>query len=296
MSSKPSLIILAAGLGTRFGGDKQTCRIGNSGEFLLEYNISNALRSGIKNIVIVVGMANRDFIRENLSYLEKRCNITYIVQEQQVSDENGKSYSRKKPWGTGHAVLSALRAIEGRAIVINADDYYGRDPFKKAISFTRSGDPKKMGLVAFRLNNTLSEFGSVARGICLTDEKENLLSVSEQEEIKIQNGLIFSHNLTFEGDERVSMNFWILNRDFLSYLEKRFSEFLENYGTDENREFQLPVQIDHSIRENLSRFHLMETSGPWFGLTYQEDTSAVKDLLRQKVEKGEYASDLRKTS
>ncbi len=295
MNSSPALIILAAGLGSRFGGNKQTFEIGPSNEFLLEYNIYHALQTGIRKVVLVVSAGNKEFVAQQLAYLTTRCEISYVIQETEIINSSGNSYSRSKPWGTGHATLSALPEIEDLAIVINADDYYGADPFTQAAQFVRNAAPDQLGLVAFQLKNTLSDHGSVARGICTTDAAGNLISVTEYENIRKHEAGIFAGETAFTGSEIVSMNFWILNKAFLLFLKQELVHFATEHGTSASREFQLPTLIDRAITENRFQCACMQTDEEWFGLTYFEDLAIAKQQLRFNAEIGKHPFNLRTT-
>lgn len=297
---KPTLLILAAGMASRYGSMKQVQSFGPSGETIMDYSIYDAIRSGFKKIVFVI---RRDFAEDFKQIFEPRLKnkveTAYVYQE--MTDYlNGYQppAGRTKPWGTAHAVLCAKKAIADPFAVINADDFYGRDAFEKAYQFLVSGtSPSRYSIIGYDLAKTLSENGSVSRGVCAVDENNNLVSIHERTKIyRNTEGKITyeegGRSFFVPDDAKVSMNFWCFDPSVFGFIEKIFAEFLSAQGQDPKAEFFIPIIGDRFIREGKGQIKIIPTASSWFGVTYKEDAPAVKESLDALVAAGAYPEKL----
>ncbi len=297
---KPTLVVLAAGLGSRYGGVKQMEGFGPNGEWILEYSVFDAITAGFGKIVFVLRESILDDFK---TYFEQRLpkNIKreYVLQE--LTDvPNGFTVptERKKPWGTGHAVLAARYVVDSPFVVINADDFYGADAFTIMFRFLSDVDITKRdySMVGYYLKNTLSENGSVARGVC-TVNYPYLVTVEEHTKIQRQaDGTITNEG---EGSKSilneesiVSMNFWGFTPPLFESIEQSFQEFLAQKGQEEQSEFYIPSVVQESIKEQIASVQVFESPQKWFGVTYPEDKTAVVDALKQLHEAGKYPNNL----
>lgn len=292
-NNKHTLLILAAGISSRYGTLKQLDPIGKNGETIMDYSIYDAIQSGFKKIVFVI---RKDFFKSFQSLVEKRwkekIELAYAFQSIKIN-YNGKIINREKPWGTGHAVLSAQKLINEPFCVINADDFYGRDCFKKMHNFlTNKISQNLYCMIAFKLYNTLSEYGSVSRGICIFNSKSSMFEkVEEKEKIYKKGEKIFSkkNNLEIEldGKKLVSMNFWGLHPDIFQIGKIIFLDFLSKNFKNSNSEFFLPDLITHKITNKKAMIEVIPTSTKWFGITYKKDkqkvTSEIELLVKKKI-------------
>ncbi len=291
-----TLLIMAAGNGSRYGALKQFDKLGPKNEFLFEYSIYDALQNGFDHIVIIT---KEQFVVELKAYLQKRLpkNIKIDVIAQKNEDlpsEVSKTFDRDKPWGTAHAVWVARNLINNGFVVINADDYYGRDAFKRSAEFiNKKVNEKQYGLVPYSLKDTLSDHGSVSRGIC---QVENGLLIGIRELIKIErnNSSIMDKNTNTNliGDEPTSMNFWIFDPSIFSEIGSQLVEFLSNKANIENGEIYIPLVIQHLIEQKNTKIKLTDASSSWFGITYPEDKSNAIRLLKEMTIKKLYPSPL----
>lgn len=291
---------MAAGLGNRYGGLKQLDTFGPNGEAILDYSIYDAMRSGFSKIIFVI---RKDIEAEFQSTILKRISphikVECVYQEVDVGIPPNIDISkeRKKPWGTGHAVLVAQDRIKGPFAVINADDFYGRNSYKEIADFLRN-NPMQYALVAYQLKKTLSTYGYVSRGICNIDALSNLQSITEHTKIiKDAKGHLIDWQLNgkhlhLTGHELVSLNLWGLQAHFFDYLKKKFQDFLILKGQDLTSEFYLPSAIDSAIRDNFANFSVLSTTEDHFGVTYKEDAATVKTEIETKINLGEYPRDL----
>ena len=297
---KPTLLILAAGMASRYGSMKQVQSFGPSGETIMDYSIYDAIRSGFKKIVFVI---RKDFAEDFKQIFEPklkgRVETAYVYQEM-TDFLNGYQppAGRTKPWGTAHAVLCAKNAISDPFAVINADDFYGRDAFEKAFQFLTSGiNPASYSIIGYDLAKTLSDNGSVSRGVCDVDESNNLVSIHERTKIyRNKEGKITyeEDGKTFfvPDDSKVSMNFWCFDPSVFVFIEKIFAEFLAAQGQDPKAEFFIPIIGDRFIHEGKGRIKIIPTASSWFGVTYKEDAPGVKESLNALVAAGEYPAGL----
>jgi NDP-sugar pyrophosphorylase family protein len=297
-----SLVVLAAGMGSRYGGLKQIDPIGPGGETMLDYSIFDALRGGVNRVVFVIRKSIEAEFRQAIgSRFEKRLDVAYAFQElDQVPAGFDVPAHRTKPWGTGHAIRAARPAVSGPFIAINADDFYGADAYRQLVHFlTRPAQPERSSyaMAGFRLRNTLSKHGHVSRGICMVDGDQRLVNVVERTRIMLRDqDIVFenhdgnTHALT--GDEWVSMNMWAFQPDVFDHLETRFERFLAAHGQEEKSEFYLPAMVDELIREKQATVDVLPVDSQWFGVTYREDKPAVEAAIRELIQQGFYPERL----
>jgi NDP-sugar pyrophosphorylase family protein len=300
MPMKPTLLILAAGMASRYGSMKQVQSFGPSGETIMDYSIYDAIRSGFKKIVFVI---RKDFA-ENFKQifepkLKNRVETAYVYQEMtDYLDGYQAPAGRTKPWGTAHAVLCAKKTIEDPFAVINADDFYGRDAFEKAHGFlSGSVNPACYSIIGYDLAKTLSENGSVSRGVCEVDRNNNLVSIHERTKIyRNKEGKITyeedGSTFVVPDDAKVSMNFWCFDPSVFGFIEKIFAEFLSERGQDPKAEFFIPIIGDRFIREGKGQIKIIPTASSWFGVTYKEDAPGVRESLNALVAAGAYPDSL----
>lgn len=299
---KPTLMILAAGMGSRYGGLKQVDPIGPSGETILDYSVFDAIRAGFGKVVFIIRKdIENDFREIFINRLQKHIEIDWVFQETSIlPDGYTAPEGRVKPWGTGHAVLMAAGKINEPFAVINADDFYGFDAFKTIADFFATQEASgstDYAMVAYELQNTLSDFGAVSRGECVTDEKGWLQSVTERTQIERVNGSIVYRDP--DGQETplkditpVSMNFWGFTPDFFDHLKQQFIEFIKANNGNLKSEFYIPTVVDQLIKSNLKKVKVLSNSGQWFGITYKEDKPLVISKLNELIAKGHYPSNL----
>ena len=298
-----TLVILAAGVGSRYGGLKQLDAVGPHNQSILDYSIYDALRAGFTQIVFVIRREIeapcREFIEER--YAQKvPCKL--VFQELDALPEGfAVPEGRAKPWGTGHAVLVCKDVVDTPFCVINADDFYGRAAYTEMASFLKSkpgsGDVGRFAMVAFALRNTLSEHGTVSRGVCKVDEDNNLISVTECTGIRsTENGVIHEtvdgSPASLRGDEPVSLNFWGFTPGFFEHLDDQFKEFVKSGATDLKTEFYLPSAVDRLIQENRARVLVLASSERWVGVTYKDDKALVTEYIQSLTDKGLYPEKL----
>lgn len=298
---KPTLLILAAGRGSRFGGAKQVSEMGPNGETIMEYSIYDALQNGFGKIVLVI---NKDVEADIKLLLDKTSidlsNIDLAYQDsyfEHISDEIQSK--RLKPWGTAHAILSAEKFIKTPFAMINADDFYGADAFKTMATFLStkaSQDESNYSMVGYDLINTLSENGTVSRGLSQSDSNGFLSSIKETHEIHEENGVIFcnddSENKIEVGEGLASMNFWGFHPNLFTEMHKQFISFLESTSDLTKDEFQIPTVVDNMITSGQIKVSVLHSSAKWFGVTYKEDRPIVVQKLKEFVDDGKYPSPL----
>ena len=297
---KPTLLVLAAGMGSRYGGLKQLDPVGPLGEIIIDYSVFDAIRAGFGKIVFLI---RRDIEEAFKDFVEGRygdgVEIGYAYQGVDDLPEGFSAPSeRTKPWGTGHAVLMARDEIPGAFAVINADDFYGRSGF--ALLAEHLTSPEAAGesaLVGFELLKTLSENGSVSRGVCSVDSSGYLLDVAECTKIEkvgdaIVNTAEGEHYSGFTGDELVSMNMWGFPLSVFDELERRFVAFLEGNSDNPRSEFYIPFAVDGMIKDGVAKVKVLPSHDQWFGVTYREDKPVVESGIRELVDAGEYPAPL----
>ena len=296
---QPTLLILAAGMASRYGSMKQMEGFGPAGETIMDYSIYDAIRAGFGKVVFII---RKDFADNFKAVFEPklkgRIEIDYVYQ-QLDSLTNGYPVpaSRTKPWGTAHAILCAKDAISEPFAVINADDFYGRDAFEKAYAFlTTACNPKQQSIIGYELAKTLSANGTVSRGVCDVDDKNNLVSISERTKIYAEGEKIVyedaagKHEVPYNSS--VSMNFWCFDISIFKLTEDLFATFLKEHGQEEKSEFFIPIVADTYIKERLGVVKVIPTSSQWFGVTYKEDAPGVQKSVDDLVAAGEYPSSL----
>ncbi len=273
------LVIMAAGMGSRFGGCKQTAPIGPNGEMIIDYSVYDACKAGFSRAVIIIRKdIEKDFRQACGKRIEKMIDTHYVYQEKSSLPENYTlSPSREKPWGTGHAVLCAKDAVENSFLVINADDYYGKSIYKTMYDFLKKGDG--LCMAGYRLGNTLSEHGYVSRGVCKV-ENGYLNDITEVREITIDTDI--------PKDTVVSMNMWGLDKKMFSYLEDGFCEFLKDNIDSPKNEYYLPSAIKARIAKTGEKLKVFTTEEKWYGVTYKEDAPAVRDAISGFIKEGLY--------
>ncbi len=296
---KPTLLILAAGLGSRYGGVKQMDKIGPSGESIIDYSVFDAIRAGFGKVVFVL---NKNIIDDFKDIYEERLSgkieTEFILQElHNIPSGIEFNAARVKPWGTAHAVLVAKNVINEPFAVINADDFYGKDAFKVLSEYLQSlaNDSTDYSMVGYKLKNTLSENGSVSRGVC-SSENGFLTDVVERTNIyKKENKVVFEENdtpLEIPEDSVVSMNFWGFSPKFFSQMENDFKKFIVENAENLKAEFYIPLVANNLITRNEARVKVLSSDAEWFGITYKEDKEETIKKVSQLVENGFYPSSL----
>ena len=304
-SSNPlTLVVLAAGMGSRYGGLKQLDPVGPSDEVILDYSVYDALQTGFTKVVFVIRPDFDEQFRETLGRrFEGKIEVGYAYQTLDLVPASFEiPSSRSKPWGTGHAVLASKEVVDTPFVVINADDFYGRASFQSIADHLQGTSDASDGLerysmVGFPLKNTLSEHGAVARGLCQCDEEDHLASVVEITNIrKTDHGAAYEDasgdTQSLTGNERVSMNMWGFTPSFFPYLERLFSTFLISSGHTEKSEFYIPVAVDSLIKEGKAQAKVLPTDAEWFGVTYREDKEHVVRSIQGLVDQGDYPTPL----
>ncbi len=294
----PTLLVLAAGMGSRYGGLKQIDPVGPGGEAILDYSVFDALRAGFGKVVFVIRQSMADAFKQAVgSRFEKRVPVEFVFQElDKLPPGFTPPPGRQKPWGTAHAVLMAADAISGPFAAINADDFYGANSYRLLADHLRSGSPD-YAMIGFILRNTLSEFGSVARGICQVSPAGYLQGVTELTKIekdgadaKYTDAAGQIHPLT--GDESVSMNIWGFTPGLFPNLQKQMTDFLTKHGQEEKSEFYIPTAVNNLTTAGLARVKMLQTPDSWFGVTYREDRPLVVEGIRRLIAKGDYPEKL----
>ena len=301
-----TLVIMAAGIGSRFGGGiKQLAPVGPGGEIIMDYSIHDALAAGFNKIIFIIRKDLEQDFREIIgNRIEKIANVEYAFQELDALPEGYHvTEGRKKPWGTGQAVLTVKGLVHEPFLVINADDYYGREGFFKIHDYMvnemdADGDLYDMCMGGFILENTLSENGTVTRGVCDVNPDGTLKDVTETYDIERRGNGIFANDeqgnpVIVDAKQYVSMNMWGLPSKFLDALEEGFPKFLDGIKEgDIKAEYLLPKIIDQQIKAGKARVKVLETRDKWFGVTYKEDKDAVVASIRRLIEAGVYKERL----
>ena len=292
--SKPTLLVLAAGMGSRYGGLKQIDPVGPYGETIMDYSIYDALRAGFGKLVFVI---RRDFEQAFKVIVgkrfEKRAPVEYVFQELNALPPGfSVPPERIKPWGTTHAILQAENAVHEPFAAINADDFYGAQSFRLLAEHLRSGTAD-CAMVGFVLRNTLSEHGTVARGVCRVDAQNYLQSVVEMMKIErdgagVKNTGPDGQITKLAGDELVSMNFWGFTPAIFAQLRGLFLEFLKQSGSELKSECYIPSTVNDLVTAGQTRVKVLRTGDSWFGVTYHEDRTRAVESIRRLVQSGDY--------
>lgn len=297
--TKISLVIMAAGIGSRFGGGiKQLEPVGPNGEIIMDYSIYDAIKSGFNKIIFIIRKdIEKDFKEVIGNRIEKVCEklnveVHYAYQElENIPSDFKVPKDRKKPWGTGHAVLACKDIINEPFVVINADDYYGKDSFKNMYEFL-SKNNNEFCMAGFKLKNTLSDNGGVTRGICQVDKNDYLTEIIETSNIIKVGEKAVVEDREIDINSNISMNMWGLTPQFINILEQGFIEFLEKEVNNIKSEYLLPIFIGELLKENRIKVKVLETKDKWFGVTYKEDKEFVKTSFKELIERGEYQENL----
>lgn len=297
---KPTLVILAAGMASRYGSMKQIQSFGPAGETIMDYSIYDAIRAGFEKVVFII---REEFVENFKAIFEPKLagRITTDYVFQHLDDFTGGRTippERSKPWGTAQAVLCCKGKVNEPFAVINADDYYGRDAFVKAFEFlTTECNANTYCIIGYELKNTLSDNGSVSRGVCEVDESGNLTDINERTSIfRDANGRITYEDETgkheVSEDSLVSMNYLCFDPGFISVCEKQFHDFLDKNINEPKAEFFIPTVTKHFIQSGNGRVKVIPTSAKWFGVTYKEDAPGVQSSIHALVDSGEYPAAL----
>jgi len=298
---KPTLLVLAAGLGTRYGGLKQIEVVGPGDETIIDYSIYDAMTAGFAKVVFVIMHYFEDAFREKVgSKFEGRVETAYVYQE---LDSCLGGFSpvkhRRKPWGTGHAILVAGQVIDGPFAVINADDYYGADSLRLIAEFIKTGDlsSSDYAMIGYMLKNTLSEYGTVSRGVCECDEQMFLRRVVERTKVEktIGGARYFdadgvAHGLS--GEKIVSMNLWGFQPSIFGHVRTQFERFLKDHGERDDTELFIPSAVDELIRGDKATVKVLPTNDAWFGITYPQDRAIAMKSIRRLIDEGVYPEKL----
>jgi len=299
--NKPTLLILAAGIGSRYGGLKQLDKVGPGGEAIIDYSIYDAIQAGFGKVVFVIRKSIEADFKEFIgNKLDGKIDVEYAFQELDKLPEGITiNPERQKPWGTGHAVLMAADMIKENFAVINADDFYGRDAYTTIAKYFNELDFSSNDncMVGYQLKNTLSDHGYVSRGQCTSDENNYLKDVVERTHIeKTDRGILFedeNKNLVkLDENTLVSMNFWGFTPQYFVQLEKRFVRFMEAHKTELKAEFFIPTVVNEMIEEGIGKTKVLESDASWFGVTYQEDRPVVVESIRELIREGKYPENL----
>ena len=288
-----ALLVMAAGMGSRYGGLKQLDQVGPNGETIIDYSVYDAIKAGFTKVVFIIRKDFEDQFKSQVSSkYSKRIDVEFAFQEVSSLPSGFTSPDgREKPWGTGHAILSAKELIREPFVVINGDDFYGRESFNVIADYYITGG-NQFSMVAFRLDRTLSSHGAVTRGVCST-EKEKLNSVIETEDIEEKDNIILSNrDILFDGSEPVSMNMWGFTPSLFTYLSKGFVDFLNAEGNELKSEYLIPSVINNLIQNKLEDVHVLRSNASWFGVTYKEDKPVVKRRINELINSGIYPSHL----
>lgn len=289
---KTQLVIMAAGIGSRFGkGIKQLTPVGPNNELIMDYSISFAKSVGFDEVVFIIRKDLEDEFRKDIGErIEKQIKVKYVYQELDKLPQGFVPHKdRKKPYGTAHAILCAKECIDSPFLVINADDYYGKESFLKmheALVNQKQSVPYDLSMAGFVIGNTLSDNGTVTRGLCKQDNNHNLVAVTETYEIKRESDNVIKgltedkKEVIIENDSLVSMNMWGLSVNFLNDLEERFIEFLKSNNDTPNSEFLLPTVIDDMIKEKKATVKVIPVNDKWYGLTYEQDKVKVIEAFK----------------
>lgn len=297
---KPTLFVLAAGMGSRYGGLKQIDGLGPNGETIMDYSVYDALRAGFGKVVFVIRKDFEEAFREVVisKYADKvPCEVCFQSVDK-VPEGCTYNLERTKPWGTNHAVLMAKGLINEPFAVINADDFYGRESFQVLADYLKSveGTTGKYCMVGYRVANTLSENGSVSRGVCATDENGYLTDVVERTKIeKVGDKIIYTEDgvdTEIAPNSPVSMNMWGFTPEYFEYVEKAFVEFLQARGQELKSEFYIPTLVNDMIRSGKATCKVLDTTSKWFGVTYAEDRPQVVMKINNLVREGVYPEKL----
>lgn len=302
MKKDITLVVLAGGMGSRFGGLKQIEPMGPNGEFIIDYSIYDAVKAGFNKVIFVIKEENYEVFKTTIGKrVEPHVKVEYCFQKNDNIDDKYKNFKhRKKPLGTAHAMICCEDIVNENFAIINADDFYGRDAYVKAYQFLsteHSGDKENYGLIAYLVKNTITENGSVKRGVCEVEDNK-LLKLTESKVERVNDKIIatpLDGEAPFVVSENtpVSMNMLLFNPSIFEYLNKEFPKFLEENKNDyESSEYLIPNALFDSIKDNFSTVDVIKTTAEWHGVTYREDADDVKKAIRDLIARGEYNNNL----
>ena len=296
---EPTLLILAAGMASRYGSMKQIQAFGPSGETIMDYSIYDAMRAGYKKVVFIIRENFADDFKAIFEpKLKGKIKTDYVYQElSSYMDGQAVPADRAKPWGTAHAVLCAEGKIREPFSVINADDFYGRDAFEKSYQFlTKEVGKDLYAIIGYELTKTLSEHGTVSRGVCEVDKNNFLVSIAERTKIYREGNRIVYEDESGKHEvpshAKVSMNFWCFDHSLFGLIKDWFNQFLKDNIKNPKAEFFIPIIGDQFVRSGKGKIKVIPTSAQWFGVTYKEDAPIVQQSLMELVKKGEYPNKL----
>ncbi len=301
MAVKPTLLVLAAGMGSRYGSLKQMDGVGPNNEAIIDYSVYDAIRAGFGKVVFVIRHSFADAFTSvfNEQRFGGRIKVEIVYQELDYLPEGfSVPEGREKPWGTNHALMMAKDVIHEPFAIINADDFYGADAYRVMCDYLSQleGVKNKYCMVGYEVNKTLSENGTVSRGYCEVDENRNLLSMVEHTKIERVNGQIISHfegeDIPMEENTPVSMNLFGFTPDYFAYSEEYFKEFLKENMSNLKAEFFIPKMVNKLVGEGTASMRVLSTSALWFGVTYKEDKPALMAKIEQLIAEGVYPRNL----
>ena len=288
-----TLLIMAAGMGSRYGGLKQLDPVGPSGETIIDYSVYDAIRSGFNKIVFII---RKDFEKEFRSQItdkyQDRIKVEFAFQDLNDLPQGFTCpEGRIKPWGTGHAILTASELIQEPFVAINGDDFYGYESFKIVADYYQ-GEGATFSMVAFQLDKTLSEFGGVTRGLCTvrTDLLDTVVETGDL--MRTEDGISSDRDIELDGSEPVSMNVWGFTPDLFKHLKAMFIDFLDKEGSEMKSEYLIPTVVNNLIRTGQKQVHVLRTSSKWFGVTYKEDKPFVSQQIQELIDDDTYPKQL----
>ena len=293
-----NLVVMAAGMGSRFGGMKQVEPVGPNGEFIIDYSIYDAIKAGFDRVVFIIKEENYELFRETIGKrIEKYIDVFYAFQKQDDIPDGYDYGDRVKPWGTGHAILSCRDKVDGDFLVINADDFYGRDSFLQASKFFQEKHLNEYAIIDYKVCNTLTDNGAVKRGVC--EEENGYLTKIVECSIEKRDGHIYSSPLDSDEEfclndsQPVSMNMFCFKKDIFDYLEKNLVLFFEKNKDDLSKvEYLIPDIVEKAIHEGKVKVRMIPTTSKWYGITYREDLEEFKNNIHRLVQEGVYPLDL----
>lgn len=300
---KPTLLVLAAGMASRYGSLKQVDSFGPHGETIIDYSIYDAIQAGFGKVIFIIREEFEDIMREKFDdKLKGLIEVGYAFQDFNLKKFGvDREIERSKPWGTAHAVMSAMDIIKEPFCVINADDFYGTDSFVKMSEFLRTEvSDTHMSLVGFEVGNTMSDYGYVSRGVCEVSSEGNMASIQERTNIYYvesdgQKKIVYEENgvqTELKADTRVSMNFWGFTPKVFEVALSMFPKFVEENADNPKSEFFIPSVPDYMVKEGMANFKVIPTSSKWFGVTYSEDKETVQESISKLVAEGAYPEKL----
>jgi choline kinase len=295
-----TLVILAAGMASRYGSQKQTQSFGPSGETIMEYSVYDAIEAGFGKVIFIIREDFADMFKQLVEpKLKDKIEIEYVYQSlDKFTEGRDINPERKKPWGTAHAVLCCKGKVNMPFAVINADDFYGKDSFRKAFDFLQARcNEKTYAVIAYDLVNTLSEHGSVSRGVISANDNNEMAGIKESLKIyKKEDAIIYEDEnggtTELSHDTKVSMNFFCYAPNFIKLCEEEFQKFLDENSQSLKAEFLIPTMTDYFIKSGTGKVEVISTSAKWFGVTYKEDAPVVEAAVKHLVEKKEYPANL----